>query len=112
MRALLFIVTIAMVGSAYADPITDPQRAAAAQRQADAQRRIEQAQERCNANRGTDCDTLDGLQEWLMLDRSRADAVLDRISPLGGSASAGASVPEVVRPGVPDTSPRNVPSGR
>ena len=112
MRTLLLIVTTAMVASAYADPVTDPQRVAAAQRQADVQRRIEQAQERCNANRGTDCDTLDGLQEWLMLDRSRADAVLDRIAPLGGSASAGSSVPQVVTPGVPETSPRNVPSGR
>jgi hypothetical protein len=74
-------------------------------------KRIEQARARCNANRGTDCDTLDGLQEWLLVDRSRADAVLDRVSPLG-STSAGASVPQVVTPGVPETSPRNVPSGR
>ncbi len=112
MRTLLLIVTAGMAVSAYADPVIDRDRAVAMQRQAEVQRRIEQAQARCNANRGADCDTLDGLQEWLMLDRSRADAVLDRVSPLGGSASTGSSLPQVVTPGVPDTSPRNVPSGR
>ncbi len=68
--------------------------------------RIDRARQKCTANRGVDCDTMEGLQEWLLLDRSRAEAVLDRIDPLNsGSASTGSSaVPGV---NVPDTSPRN-----
>jgi hypothetical protein len=109
MRILFFVVAGSMIASAYAEPLTDRDRAVAAQRQAEQQQRIQRAQDRCNANRGTDCDTVDGLQEWLLLDRTRAEAVLDRISP--GSASAGSSAPQVVTPGVPATTPRNVPSG-
>ena len=106
MRTLLLIVTATLVASAHAEPIADRERALAMQRQAGQQARIERAQARCNANRGSDCDTLEGLQEWLLLDRSRADAVLDRFP---SSASSGASLPPVVTPGVPATSPRNVP---
>lgn len=110
MRILLLPILLAgVIASAYAEPVTDRERAVAMQRQADQQARIERAQARCNANRGSDCDTLEGLQEWLLLDRSRADAVLDRFPQ---SSSAGASVPPVVTPGVPATSPRNVPSGQ
>ena len=68
--------------------------------------RIQRARDKCVANRGTDCDTMEGLQEWLLLDRSRAEAVLDRIEPLqAGSASTGSSA--VPGANVPDTSPRN-----
>lgn len=111
MRTALLLLGAALISSAQAEPITDRERAVAAQRQAAQQQQIERAQARCNANRGTDCDTLDGLQEWILLDRSRSDAVLDRISPLpAGSASVGSSAaPQVVTPGVPATSPRNVP---
>ena len=110
MRVVFLMMTAAMVVSAHAEPLDDRERAVAVQRQADQQQRLARAQARCTANRGSDCDTLDGLQEWLLLDRSRADAVLDRVSPQG-SSSAGASAPQVVTPGVPATSPRNVPSG-
>ena len=100
-------VAAAVVISAHAEPITDRERAAAAQAQAEQQRRLEQAAEKCRANRGTDCDTVQGLQEWLLLDRSRADAVLDRISPpVPGSASAGSSAPTTASPSTPQTSPR------
>jgi len=106
MRVALLIVTTAIVASAHADPVTDRDRAVAMQRQAQQQARIERAQARCNANRGADCDTLEGLQEWLLLDRSRQDAVLDTFP---SSATSGASLPPVVTPGVPATSPKNVP---
>jgi hypothetical protein len=100
----------AMVFSAHAEPIADRDRAIAAQQQAEAQKRIDRAREKCIANRGADCDTLDGLQEWLLQDRSRADAVLDRISPpVPGSASAGASTPATVSPATPQLSPKNQP---
>ena len=105
--ALLTAAAAAVVVSAHAEPIADRERAAAAQAQAEQQRRVEQARDRCIANRGTDCDTLDGLREWLLLDRSRAEAVLDRVYPPVPSASAGSSSPVTVSPSTPQTSPRN-----
>lgn len=48
--------------------------------QQELQRRLDRARENCNANRGVDCDTPQGLQEWLALERSRAEAVLDRMA--------------------------------
>jgi hypothetical protein len=37
--------------------------------------RAERAKERCRLNHGVDCDTPEGLKEWLLLERSRAEAV-------------------------------------
>jgi hypothetical protein len=62
--------------------LTDRDRAMIAQQQQARQIVLERARARCIVNRGTDCDTEDGLQEWIMLDRSREAAVLDRVSPL------------------------------
>lgn len=105
MRLLALIAAIAAGFPAAAQPIDDPQRARALWLQAEQQRRIEQAREKCLAHRGPDCDTMAGLHEWLLIDRSRADAVLDRVDPaLGGSAAAGSSGP--VRPDIPATTPR------
>jgi hypothetical protein len=93
MKYVLFaLATAGVVVSARAEPIADNDRARAAIVQAEQQRALDRAREKCLANRGTDCDTVAGLQEWLLLDRSRAEAVLDRVAPLG-SSSAGASVP-------------------
>ena len=39
--------------------------------------RVERAQERCRQNRGLDCETRQGLKEWLLLERSREEAVRD-----------------------------------
>jgi hypothetical protein len=104
MKTLLIVAALAAAFPAAAEPITDPQRARATAMQAEQQRRVEQAREQCLANRGTDCDTLAGLREWLLNDRSRADAVLDRIG--GESASTGTSAAPV-RPEVPAVSPRH-----
>src|SRR5947209_20328881 len=71
------------------DALDEARRQVAMQQQRDAETRVQRAREKCIANRGTDCDTIDGLSEWLLLDRSRAEAVLDRIVP--GSASTGSS---------------------
>jgi len=104
---LLIAAAGAMVFSAHAEPIADRDRAIAAQQQAESQKRIDRAREKCIANRGADCDTLDGLQEWLLQDRSRAEAVLDRIAPLAPpSASTGSST---TSPSTPQLSPRNTP---
>lgn len=37
--------------------------------------RADRAKERCRLNRGVDCDTPNGLKEWLLLERSRKEAV-------------------------------------
>jgi hypothetical protein len=37
--------------------------------------RVERAKERCRQNHGVDCDTPQGLKEWLLLERSREEAV-------------------------------------
>jgi len=74
------------------------------QQQRDTEVRIQRARDKCIANRGGDCDTMDGLQEWLLLDRTRADAVLDRVSPVPSASAGGSALPGST---VPDLSPRN-----
>jgi len=37
--------------------------------------RVDRAKERCRLNHGVDCDTPEGLKEWLLLERSREEAV-------------------------------------
>jgi hypothetical protein len=49
----------------------------------------QRAVERCTLNRGVDCVTDEGLQEWLMQDRTRLEAVLD-----GARLRSGALPPE------------------
>jgi hypothetical protein len=39
--------------------------------------RTERAKERCKLNHGVDCDTPEGLKEWLLLERSREEAIRD-----------------------------------
>lgn len=98
---LLLIIAVLAAGPVAAEPLDDPQRAQAAWIQAEQARRMERAAEQCRLNRGVDCQTAAGLQEWLLNDRSRADAVLDRVAPIvvapapqpQGSASAGPSAP-------------------
>jgi hypothetical protein len=41
------------------------------------EQRINRAKERCNLNHGVDCDTPEGLKEWLLQERSRQEAVRD-----------------------------------
>ena len=84
MRVLAALALAALAGlSAAADnvPRTDDERLVLMRQQAEQQRRIESARDNCIANRGVDCDTPQGLQEWLLLDRTRAEAVLDRYFP-------------------------------
>lgn len=37
--------------------------------------RVQKAKERCKQNRGVDCESPEGLKEWLLQDRSREEAV-------------------------------------
>jgi hypothetical protein len=101
MRPILLLAALAVAFPALAQSPDEAQRAQAMAIQAEQARRLERAAEQCRANRGVDCDTPAGLQEWLLNDRSRAEAVLDRVAPITvapapqpqGSASTGASGP-------------------
>jgi len=55
--------------------LAQPAAKAAAQKERDA--RKDHAVENCKANRGVDCETPQGIKEWEMLERSRAEAVRD-----------------------------------
>lgn len=77
--------------------IEQAQKERAAQTQAQIRKRYDDARRNCIANHGVDCDTDAGLQEWLLLERSRAEAVLDRLAPPAGSASTGATQPPAGR---------------
>lgn len=104
MKATMFFLGVALAMPAAAQrsvviPETERDRLALEQAQADlAQRqrqdhelRVQRARENCLRNRGVDCDSPQGLEEWLQLERSRGEAVLDRIA-VPGSASTGSSL--------------------
>jgi hypothetical protein len=106
MKATVVILAMAFALPALAQrsitvPDSERDRAALEQAQLDRLRaqqqehdaRVQRARENCITNRGVDCDSSRGLDEWLALERSRGEAVLDRIAPLPGSASIGSSLP-------------------
>jgi hypothetical protein len=41
------------------------------------EQRAARAKERCKVNHGVDCDTPEGLKEWLLQERSRQEAIRD-----------------------------------
>ena len=47
------------------------------QRAATKDQRADRAKERCTQNHGVDCDKPEGLEEWLLQERSRQEAVRD-----------------------------------
>lgn len=104
MRSVIVLLALAAGASAAwaQQPVTErerqqlleqAQRDQALRAQQEAQRRVQRARENCIANHGVDCDTGQGLQEWLLLERSRAEAVLDRILPPASSSSGASSLP-------------------
>lgn len=105
-RTILLTVALASLSNgaiAQRNPVPDPAAARIAIEQAmrersmrteqEQQRRRHSARENCIANRGVDCDSPQGLAEWLQLERTRSEAVLDRIAAPepAGSASTGSS---------------------
>ena len=56
------------------------------------QQRIDRARERCKLNHGVDCDTPEGLKEWVLQERSRQEAIHDgsrrRVPTQPGSVSS------------------------
>jgi hypothetical protein len=81
--AIALALASAPVASQTQGPASD--RAAAKQQQ-----RVDRARERCKLNHGVDCDTPDGLREWVLQERSRQEAVRDgshrRLPAQSGSA--------------------------
>jgi hypothetical protein len=71
-RALAIAVAVLVSASVAAQTQKPPgNRATTKNQQAD------RAKERCRLNHGVDCDTAEGLKEWLLLERSRKEAVRD-----------------------------------
>jgi hypothetical protein len=77
---LLWLAALALPASAE-NALSDRDRDFVAQQQRIRQAQLERARARCIEQRGVDCDTLEGLREWMLLDRTREEAVLDQIRP-------------------------------
>jgi hypothetical protein len=102
MRAAIIVLLAAASLPALAEnTLTDQERAFIARQQRIQQDRRERAQVRCVEQRGADCVTDQGLQEWTLLERSREDAVLDRISVESPSMSGAGSTSSPYGQGLP-----------
>ena len=66
-------IALAVLVSAPVVAQTNPSRDGAAAKE----QRADRARERCRLNRGVDCDTPEGLKEWLLQERSRQEAIRD-----------------------------------
>ena len=70
---VLAIALAVLVSAPVAAQTQNPQGGRAATKE----QRAERAKERCRLNRGVDCDTPEGLKEWLLQERSRQEAIRD-----------------------------------
>ena len=102
--ALLFLLAFSAVPATAENLLSDRDREIVAQQQRLRLAQIDRARARCIEQRGVDCDTVLGLQEWMMLDRTREEAVLDQIrlpSTFGTetvpSSGSGATTPATTR---------------
>lgn len=97
MKPLTALLLAALALPAAADnTLTDRDREILAAQQRLQQERRERARARCIEQRGADCDTDQGLQEWLLLEMSREEALLNRYGiavPGAPSSGAGATAP-------------------
>jgi len=66
----LAVLVSAPVAAQTQNPPSD--RAAAKQQQ-----RVDRAKERCRLNHGVDCETPEGLKEWVLQERTRQEAIRD-----------------------------------
>ena len=95
MRVILLLALAAAPLAALAEnQLTERDRQVLAQRQQQREAQLAAARARCIEQRGVDCVSEQGLQEWLLLDRSREAAVLDNIRPLTlPSSGSGSTTP-------------------
>jgi hypothetical protein len=102
--ALLFLLAFAALPASAENLLTDRDREIIAQQQRLRLAQIDRARARCIEQRGVDCDTVLGLQEWMMLERTREEAVLDQVRLPGAlgtesvpSSGSGATTPATTR---------------
>jgi len=96
MRLIFLVLAALALPAAAENTLTDRDREILAAQQRIKQERIERAKARCVEQRGADCVTDQGLQEWLMLDMGREEALLNRYGisvPSAPPSGAGASAP-------------------
>jgi hypothetical protein len=97
MKLLITLMLAGLAAPAVAEnTLTDRDREILAAQQRIQQERRARAQARCIEQRGADCVTDQGLQEWLLLDQTREDALLNRYGigvPSAPASGAGASAP-------------------
>jgi hypothetical protein len=97
MRPIVLIVVLLALPAAAENTLTDRDRELLGAQQRIRQEQIDRARARCIEQRGVDCDSEQGLQEWLLLDMNREQALLNRYGIAVPSAGAGASAPGSVR---------------
>jgi len=95
MRLIFLVLAALALPAAAENTLTDRDREILAAQQRIKQERLERARARCIEQRGVDCASEQGLQEWLLLDMSREDAILNRYGIAVPSAGAGASGPSL-----------------
>ena len=95
MKVLLVMALAAAALPALAEnQLTEREREMLARQQQQRDAAYAAARARCIEQRGVDCVTEQGLQEWLLLDRTREQAVLDTLRPPAlPSAGSGATTP-------------------
>jgi hypothetical protein len=100
MRPFILALAAALALPAVAEnTLSDRDREVLAAQQRLQQERRERARARCIEQRGVDCDTEQGLQEWLLLEQSREETLLNRYGiavPSAPSAGAGATAPSPI----------------
>ena len=72
-QAFAIALTVLVTAPVAAQTQNSPSDRAAAKQQ----QRVDRAKERCRLNHGVDCDTPEGLKEWLLQERSRQEAIRD-----------------------------------
>jgi len=75
----MLAIVLAVLVSA---PVAAQTQNSPSDRAAAKQQRVDRAKERCTLNHGVDCDTPEGLKEWLLQERSRQEAIRDRRRPI------------------------------
>ena len=93
MRPLVLVLAVLALPAAAENALSDRDREILAAQQRAKQERLGRASARCIEQRGVDCGTEQGLQEWLLLELTREDALLNRYGIAVPAAGAGASAP-------------------
>jgi hypothetical protein len=94
MKVLLVVALAAAALPALAQQLSEREREALARQQQQRDAMYASARQRCIEQRGVDCDTERGLQEWLLLDRTREQAVLVSVRPpIPPSSGTGSTTP-------------------